>query len=59
MLNPFLTDIGHWKPNSEHIRASDKYILSFISVRSFTGKVRVKEAKLPKDIILDPKDLRI
>ena len=25
-------------PNSEHIHASDKYILSFISVRSFANK---------------------
>ena len=29
-------------PNSEHIHASDKYILSFISVRSFAEQERVK-----------------
>merc|ERR1711862_210060 len=28
-------------PNSEHIHASDKYILSFISVRSFAEQERV------------------
>ena len=37
-----MTNIGPLKPNSEHIHASDKYILIFISVRSFTGHNRVK-----------------
>ena len=41
-FNPFLFDIGRWQPNSEHIHASDKYILSFISVRSFAEQERVK-----------------
>ena len=43
-FNPFVTDIGPLKPNSEHIHASDKYISSFISVRSFTSHNRVKES---------------
>ena len=41
MLNPISIDIGRWQPNSEHIHASDKYILSFISVRSFAEQERV------------------
>ena len=41
-INPFLFDIGRWSPNSEHIHASDKYILSFISVHSFAEQERVK-----------------
>ena len=42
ILNPYIPGWGHIWSNSEHIHASDKYISSFISVRSFTGKVRVK-----------------
>ena len=51
-----MTDIGPLKPNSEHIHASDKYILSFISVRSFTGHNRVNERKL--EIFLFQKTVR-
>ena len=40
-LNPFLFDIGRWYPNSEHIHASDEYILSFILVRSIAEHNRV------------------
>ena len=36
-LNPFLFDIGRWYPNSEHIHASDKYILRLILVCSIAG----------------------
>ena len=42
-INPYIPSWGHIWSFSEHIHASDKYISSFISVRSFTGKVRVKE----------------
>ena len=47
-INPFLFDIGCWSPNSEHIHASDKYILSFISVCSFAEQERVKNGNFFK-----------
>ena len=38
VMNPYIPGWGHIWSNSEHIHASDKYILSFISVRSFANK---------------------
>ena len=41
-FNPYIPSWGHIWSFSEHIHASDKYISSFILVRSFTGHNRVK-----------------
>ena len=41
-INPFLSNIGRCQPNSEHIHASDKYILSLNLVCSITGQNRIK-----------------
>ena len=40
-------------PNSEHIHASDKYILSFISVRSFANEKGLRWALICLDVNLN------
>ena len=44
-------------PNSEHIHASDKYILSFISVRSFAEQERVNCHFVKKEHSLNHKSI--